>query len=93
MIQKTIGARLRALRKRSGLSSTKLGAALGVSHTAVLDWERGRTPIRVDQLQAFAEAVGADLLLDVVVPTSTAAEPLVLLSAIYRTSRQTTQRR
>lgn len=40
-IQRAIGLRLRATREALGLTQEQLGAVLGISRTALNNWERG----------------------------------------------------
>lgn len=52
--EKAIGARLRELRKRQGMSQAELAAELGVNQTAVSDYETGEARIHAAMLAALA---------------------------------------
>lgn len=54
----TTGDRIRAMRRRAGLSMRQLGAAVGVSAMAVSKWERGITSPTSEHLLALAAALG-----------------------------------
>lgn len=52
-----LGAKIRDIRVRRGISQSRLAKKLGFqSHTAISDIERGKTSISVDQLQKIARA-------------------------------------
>ena len=75
----TQGEKLRALRKRAGISQEDLGARVGyASKTAITFIETGRTTIPTARLQTFADVLGCspeDLLPDDdAAPTSPAAK-------------------
>lgn len=58
---------LRAWRKHAGLSQEQLGNILGVDHTTVGRWERGRVPLTSEQFERLAHvfmATPAQLLAD-----------------------------
>ena len=59
------GNRLRALRKKSGLTQEELADALSVSYMTIRRWENEKTTPRMDDIKALAKALGvseADLL-------------------------------
>lgn len=56
-----VGARLRALRTRQGLSARTLAAALGISPSAVSQIERGVLQPSVSRLIAITDALGVPL--------------------------------
>ena len=56
-----IGTRLKAERKRLGLTQTQMVAPSGRSKSAHINWEQGATSPDVVALATFAEA-GADIL-------------------------------
>jgi len=51
-----LGARLRELRKQSGLTQRALAERLGVSTPALCRWEKGQTLPRRSNIRAFAHA-------------------------------------
>jgi transcriptional regulator with XRE-family HTH domain len=53
-----IGERLRVVRKKHGLTQVELAARLGVSQTAISDYESGRTKPRHEKLVALASVLG-----------------------------------
>lgn len=58
---KKLGLALRSARKNKGLTLVDAGIALGLSHAAIQQWEKGTTSPTIDNLTRFCEAVGADL--------------------------------
>lgn len=58
---------LRAWRKHAGLSQEQLGNIIGVDHTTVGRWERGKVPLTSEQFERLAHifrATPAQLLAD-----------------------------
>ena len=59
------GARLKALRKKAGLTQEELADVLGISYMTVRRWEAGKASPRVEDIPSIAQALGvpeADLL-------------------------------
>lgn len=56
-----LGSILRTAREKSGLSQSQLAERMGVHRSAVSRWERSAHGITIDNLQAYAAAVDADL--------------------------------
>ncbi|MEU2338739.1 helix-turn-helix transcriptional regulator [Streptomyces sp. NPDC006654] len=54
--QRRLGAELRKLRERAGLTATGAGALLGVNQARVSMIETGRTPVSADRLRSMARA-------------------------------------
>jgi len=52
-----IGAKIRELRKRQGMTQTELAAELGVNQTAVSDYEKGVVRIHAAMLAALAKTL------------------------------------
>lgn len=64
---KTIGNRMRVLRKKAGITQAELGDRIGVSRTLYAHWEDGFKRINLEYLLMFCEIVSvkpAVLLLD-----------------------------
>ena len=64
-MSETFGSRLRALRKKAGLSQEELADVLGISYMTVRRWEAGKASPRVEDVPSIAQALGvpdADLL-------------------------------
>lgn len=61
-IEKGIGKRIMKLRAESGLNQERFAEAVGVSHTAVSNWEHGRTMPNVYYLRRMCDVfhVSAD---------------------------------
>lgn len=57
----TLGARMRARRKKLGMSSHALGEKLGVNATTIQRWELGKVAISWDQVRAVADALGVSV--------------------------------
>jgi transcriptional regulator with XRE-family HTH domain len=57
--RRRLGAALRALRARSGLSGAALGQALGWTQTQVSRTELGQRPVSAEDVSRWAEATGA----------------------------------
>ena len=51
-----VGLRVREAREAAGLSKSGLARAVGVSHTAVDNWERGEVEIKAGNLLAIERA-------------------------------------
>ncbi len=58
MLPPEIGARIRAARRERGLTQDGLAAAVGVSRSAVAQWETGRAGQLTQHLAALAVALG-----------------------------------
>jgi transcriptional regulator with XRE-family HTH domain len=54
---KTIGKRLREIRKRRGMTQLELGQKLGMHQTLVSDYERGKLRVHGGLVVAFAKAL------------------------------------
>lgn len=54
----TIGARIRLVRRRAGLTQVQMGQALGVTRRLLGDWERGRSWPSVLDIANIAETYG-----------------------------------
>lgn len=58
-----IGARIRGLRKKQGMTQAELGEAVGLQRSGIAKYENGRfKSITIERLDLFAEVLGADLL-------------------------------
>jgi transcriptional regulator with XRE-family HTH domain len=57
----TLGKRIRELREKCGKSQQELGKALGRSHAAVSDIERGKTKLTVADLSIIANFCGVTI--------------------------------
>jgi len=53
-----LGSRLRRLRRQRGLTQDELAVAVGVSRSAVAQWESGRSGQATSHLRRLAEALG-----------------------------------
>lgn len=60
-LSRRIGANIRALRERQGLSQAAVAEAVGVSRNAVAKWEAGGTQIAAANLTAAAQALGVSV--------------------------------
>jgi transcriptional regulator with XRE-family HTH domain len=58
--RRKVGDRIRFLRRQQGLSQEKLAELIGRDRQSVSSWERGATPLTVDDLTAIAQVVGVD---------------------------------
>lgn len=56
-----IGTRIRALRREKGLTQDELAGTVGVSRSAVAQWETGRTGQITGNLSRIAEALDASV--------------------------------
>ena len=56
-IDAEIGARLAEVRRRCGLTQRQLAKAVGVTITAIQNWERGRHGISAKRLGRLADAL------------------------------------
>ncbi|MEV8323527.1 helix-turn-helix transcriptional regulator [Kitasatospora sp. NPDC056731] len=54
------GRRLRALRKRRGLTQTAVAAAAGMDRSFYIDLETARHSVSVDRIPALAKALGVE---------------------------------
>lgn len=59
--QVAIGARLRSLREKQGLTSRDLAEKTGLDHSHIAKIERGTYNLRVDTLHKVATALGAEI--------------------------------
>jgi transcriptional regulator with XRE-family HTH domain len=57
----TAAGRIRGLRAELGLNQTKLALRVGMTRTALSDREAGVKPVNVDELPAFADALGTSI--------------------------------
>lgn len=57
----SFGERLKALRKKAGITQEELGYRLGVSYMTVRRWETDRIFPRVDEIKSIAHALGASV--------------------------------
>ena len=58
-IEIEIGAKLKALRLRTGMSQEKFGTAMGLSHAQVQKYEQGKNKIAVSTLVGICEVLDA----------------------------------
>ncbi len=56
-IKKELGAKIKELRSRRGLSQKELGRLLNRSHAAISDLERGKTDLTVSDLLLLAKSL------------------------------------
>lgn len=57
-MSENFGARLKALRKKAGLTQSQLAEKIGVSLLTLFRWEKGERQPRVDEIKALAKALG-----------------------------------
>lgn len=60
-LHEQIGQRIAALRKEMGLTQLGLAEAVGVSRSAVAQWETGRAGQLIPNLTAIAQALGVGI--------------------------------
>ena len=60
-IYQRLGLRIRAARKRLGLTQPQLASLLGVSQVTVSQWERGESRPSLEKLEPLAEKIGRPL--------------------------------
>lgn len=60
-VMRKIGAAIRRSREKLGLTQEELGSRVGVSGNTVYLWESGRSGIKLETLQAVADALGCSL--------------------------------
>lgn len=79
----SLGFRIKRLRMASGLTQGQLGALIGISSTAVGNWESGEFHPKGRYVTKLAEALGIDVseLLDVTKCIDKLAEEVQLLTA------------
>jgi transcriptional regulator with XRE-family HTH domain len=65
----TLGERLRAVRKISGVQMQVAAEKAGISKSTVTGWQRGETPPTIDLLNAYVSALGAELIVEVFHPS------------------------
>ena len=58
--QRRVGERLRVIRLRQGLKSTRVADRLDMTEGNYLLYEAGRNKLRADQIRPFADALGVD---------------------------------
>ncbi len=58
---KDLGSRLRQLRQKRGLTQDELATAVGVSRSAVAQWEGGRSGQATLHLRRLADALGVQI--------------------------------
>ena len=56
-----LGERIRAVRKKKGLTQTELGNAVGVEIKTIHRWEKGERTPRVEELKRLAKALNVDV--------------------------------
>jgi HTH-type transcriptional regulator / antitoxin HipB len=59
----TLGAALRAARKRTGLTQPDLALAAGVGVRFIVDLESGKATVRLEQVLRVIDALGGSLVL------------------------------
>lgn len=59
----TLGATLRAVRKRLGLTQSDLALAAGVGLRFVVDLESGKSTVRLEQVLRVIDALGGSVML------------------------------
>lgn len=57
--ERTIGEKLRAMRRESGMTQAELARAVGVSHTSVVQWETGVRAPSVRHAVELSRVLGA----------------------------------
>jgi transcriptional regulator with XRE-family HTH domain len=75
-----LGQRIRAARKRLGLSQPELASLLGVSQVTISQWERGQSRPSLDKLEPLAAKVGAGLEAVLGMPQEVREEPAPYVS-------------
>ena len=78
---RTVGVRIKSLRKARGLSQTALGQAIGVTFQQVQKYERGMNRIGAARLQEMAQTLGVPVSALYGETEGTEADVLVLLGA------------
>jgi HTH-type transcriptional regulator / antitoxin HipB len=89
-----VGAMLRRLRQRAGLTQRQLGARLGIGHTTIQSYEDGSRDVTIPKLQHVASGMG--LTVDVVFRPQDPNGPLeevtpaqaALVDAVHRNVRR-----
>jgi transcriptional regulator with XRE-family HTH domain len=56
--RRDVGDRIRFLRRQQGVSQERLAEMIGRDRQSVSNWERGATPVNIDDLGAMARALG-----------------------------------
>ena len=56
-----LGERIRAARKKKGLTQTELGNAVGVEIKTIHRWEKGERTPRVEELKRLAQALNVNI--------------------------------
>lgn len=79
-----VGARLRELRRRAGLSKAEVAAALGVETSQLTKYERAENRLPAGRLPEVARCFGVDV--DSLFPPITAASPEVIEEVYWRTA-------
>ena len=57
----TTGQRIKAARKRAGLTQKELGAKLGVAYQTLAQWENYLRNPKIETIQRIADALGVSL--------------------------------
>jgi transcriptional regulator with XRE-family HTH domain len=86
----TVGQRLRALRKRAGLTQVELGSKLGVTGATISGYETGYSRLVADELPKYAGVLNCspcDFFEDATAQPPTPTEPFVP-SASQRMARK-----
>ncbi len=60
----TLGASLRAARRQLGLTQSDLALAAGVGVRFIVDLERGKPTVRLEQVLRVIDALGGRVILD-----------------------------
>lgn len=58
----TYGQRIRAARKKAGMTQTELAKKLGIPYQSIGQWEKDRRKPKLETLQRIAEALGVPIL-------------------------------
>jgi transcriptional regulator with XRE-family HTH domain len=61
MSDKVLGQRIRAIRRARGFTLVQLAGATGMSRTTLSAIECGQRQLRISQLTAIVDALGADI--------------------------------
>jgi HTH-type transcriptional regulator/antitoxin HipB len=69
-----LGHALRAARKQLGLTQSQLALAAGVGLRFIVDLEAGKPTLRLEQVLRVIDALGAEVVLTELPPSSTTTE-------------------
>ncbi|WP_128547206.1 helix-turn-helix domain-containing protein [Larkinella soli] len=61
-----IGQLIKELRKKRGMTQTELGEKFGANKSTIALYEKGRNGFSVATLKRFAEALNAELKIDII---------------------------